>query len=117
MLGKLLEQVAEKILIIPTGERTDKSYHGVTYGDRMNMLTLATEEFGDRVEIDTACMDGYVDSTTISQAQYLRRVYGYDVPQVFGADVASHMIDWDSTGYVANELPKVFVSRPGYDIR
>lgn len=80
------------------------------------MLELATEEFGDRVEIDTVCMDGYIDSTTISQAKYLRREYGYDIPQVFGADVAPHMATWDTSGFVAHKLPKIFLTRPGYEI-
>lgn len=80
------------------------------------MLELATQEFGNLVEIDSACMDGYIDSTTMAQVKYLRREYGYDVPQVFGADVAPHMANWDKTGFVAHELPKIFLARPGYKI-
>lgn len=80
------------------------------------MLRLASEGFWDRVEIDTACMDGRVDSTTLAQAEYLRSKYGYDVPQVFGADVAPRMHEWDPSGLVARKLPKIFVTRPGYEI-
>jgi len=39
------------------------------------------------------------------------------VAQVFGSDVAPRMLDWDPTGYVAYKLPKVFVARPGHEIR
>ncbi|GAB0174472.1 MAG: nicotinate (nicotinamide) nucleotide adenylyltransferase [Candidatus Altimarinota bacterium] len=116
IVGRLLETVAEKILIIPTGERSDKGYHGISYHNRLEMLRLATEDFRGRVEVDTVCMDGYIDSTTLAQARYLRREYGYDVPQVFGADVAVHMREWDRTGFVAEKLPKIFVTRPGFEI-
>jgi nicotinic acid mononucleotide adenylyltransferase len=52
----------------------------------------------------------------MAQVKYLRRDYGYDVPQVFGADVAPHMASWDTTGFVAHVLPKIFLARPGYEI-
>ncbi len=116
VLGKLLDAIAERVIIIPTGPRIDKWYHGVSDRQRLDMLHIARADFWEKVEIDTVCMDGYIDSSTIAQAKYLRREYGYDIPQVFGADIAPHMRSWDPSGYIARDLPKIFLSRPGFPL-
>lgn len=45
IVATLLEDVAEKVLIIPTGKREDKLYDGTSDVDREHMLRLAVEEF------------------------------------------------------------------------
>ena len=117
IVGRLLDTMAERVIIIPTGKREDKWYHGVSEADRIEMLRLATQEYGERVEIDNILLDGRIESTTLAQAGYLRGKFWYDVAQVFGSDVAPRMLEWDPTGYVAYELPKVFVARPGHEIQ
>lgn len=117
IIGKLLDTITDKVIIIPTGKREDKGYHGVSDNDRLEMLRLAIEEYGDRVEIDSVLIEWRVESTTRAQAGYLREKFWYDVAQVFGSDVAPRMFDWDPTGYVAYELPKVFVTRPWHEIQ
>ncbi len=116
IISKLLEQTAEKVIIIPTGRRDDKSYMDVSDKDRESMIRLATEEFGNRVVIDTTFLYGNMPTTTLNQAKYLENRYNKEIPQVFGSDVAPKMRWWDETGYVANQLPKVFIARPGYAI-
>lgn len=85
------------MLIIPTGNRDDKTYHGVSDIDRLTMLRLATEDYGEQILIDDILIRGEIPSTTLAQAEYLKRKYKYDVAQVFGADVAPHMMKWDPT--------------------
>lgn len=116
IIGKLLDSLTEKVLIIPTGNRNDKTYHGVSDRDRLNMLRLATEEYGANILIDDILIRGEIPSTTLAQAEYLKKKYGYEVAQVFGADVAPNMIQWDPTWYVAKKLPKIFVSRPWHTL-
>lgn len=116
IIGKLLDTITDKVIIIPTGKRDDKWYHGVSDADRLEMLRRATEEYGDRVEIDSILLEWRIESTTRAQADYLREKFWYDVAQVFGSDVAPRMLEWDPTGYVAYDLPKVFVTRPWYEI-
>ncbi len=116
IVAELLGNLTDKVLIIPTGRRNDKRYPGVADVDRELMLRLATEDFGDAVEIDTEFLYGSGETTTRIQADYLRRKYGRDIPQVFGSDTVRDMFEWDPTGYVARELPKVFVSRSGYPL-
>ncbi len=64
--------------------------------------------------IDPVLLEDRIPSTTLAQAEYLRACYDREIPQVFGADVAPHMLSWDPSGYVAHALPKIFLSRPGY---
>jgi len=116
ILGTLLSQVAEKVILIPTGFRTDKQYDGVSGDDRIHMLRLATEEYRDRVEIDTHFLKTNTPTTTRRQAQYLFTKYKKEIPQVFGSDVAPHMRSWEPDGYVSHVLPKIFFLRPGYPI-
>lgn len=116
IVGRLLETVAERVIIIPTGKREDKWYHGVSDSDRIEMLGRATSEYAERVEIDSVLLEWRVESTTRAQAEYLREKFWHDIPQVFGSDVAPRMLAWDPTGYVAYQLPKVFVSRPWHEI-
>jgi nicotinic acid mononucleotide adenylyltransferase len=116
IVATLLHGVAEKVIIIPTGKREDKSYDWTNDVDRENMLKLAVEDFGSRVEIDTTFLYGDTNTTTLLQASYLRNKYGREIPQVFGSDVAKNMMRWDKSGFVARELPKIFVRRPGFEI-
>lgn len=116
VVGTLLGSVAEKVLIIPTGKREDKDYGDISDDHRLRLLELATEDFGDRIEIDPILLSGQIDSTTLAQARYLREKYGYDIPQVFGSDVAPNMKKWDQSGYVARALPKIFLIRPGFPL-
>lgn len=116
IVATLLEKVAKKVIIIPTGKRDDKHYSSVSDTFRENMIRLATEDFGDRVIIDTTFLYGDILTTSLNQAQYLQDKYRKEIPHVFGSDVAPQMMSWDPTGYVAHELPKVFISRPGYPI-
>jgi len=73
IIGKLLDTLTEKVLIIPTGTRDDKIYHGVSDADRINMLRLATQEYGEHTLIDDILIRGEIDSTTLAQAEYLRK--------------------------------------------
>ena len=75
VLGTLLKTVSTRVLLIPTGIRSDKDYENVTPRERLTLLEYATEAYGDTV--------GYHDTTTLAQARYLREKYGRDIPQVF----------------------------------
>lgn len=66
--------------------------------------------------IDTTFLYGTMPTTTLNQAKHLEEKFGREIPQVFGSDVATRMMGWDPTGYVAHRLPKVFIARPGYAI-
>ena len=59
--------------------------------DRESMIRLATEEFGNRVVIDTTFLYGNMPTTTLNQAKYLENRYNKEIPQVFGSDVAPKM--------------------------
>lgn len=114
IIAQLLEHLADSVLIVPTGKRYDKAYSGVTETDRERMVRLAVEDFGDAVTIDTMFLHGSGETTTLGQAKYLREKYGREIPQVFGSDTIPNMREWDPTGFVATQLPKVFIRRPGF---
>jgi nicotinic acid mononucleotide adenylyltransferase len=116
IIRTLLENTAERVIIIPTGKRDDKEYSLVSDSAREDMIRLATEEFSRQVIVDTTFLYGDILTTTLNQARYLEEKYQKEIPQVFGSDVASRMMNWDITGYVAHKLPKVFISRPWYPI-
>lgn len=83
VLGTLLKTVSKRVLLIPTGIRSDKDYENVTPRERLTLLEYATEAYGDTVEIDPRYILGHHDTTTLAQARYLREKYGRDIPQVF----------------------------------
>ena len=108
----LLEKVANQVVIIPTGEREDKNYGVMSSKNREELVRQAFGDFGDKVMIDTHFLYSSTPSTTRNQAEYLREKYAHEVPQVFGSDVIPHMNSWDPEGYVARQLPKIFIARP-----
>ncbi len=83
IIATLLANVAEKVIIIPTGKREDKDYSSVSNEVREDMIRLATEDFGKNIIIDTTFLYGDMATTTINQARYLEEKYKKEIPQVF----------------------------------
>lgn len=57
IIGRLLDTMTEKVVIIPTGKREDKGYHGISDIHRMEMLMRATAAYGERVVIDPVLLE------------------------------------------------------------
>ncbi len=115
IIDGLLEKIAEKVLIIPSGPRIDKTY-AYSREVRKRFLEIFASEFEDgRVELDTTWLDGEWETTTLGMDDVLTTRYGYSIPQVFGADVSGSMKNWDydntNRDRLIRLLPKIFVAR------
>lgn len=105
-------QNPEKIIIIPSGKRNDKSYN-VSDEDRKAMCDIFVEEIGDaRVVVDYYFLDTFTDEMiTRDVDMYAREKYGQDIIHVFGTDTIASMSDWDIEKYAATKIRKLFVPR------
>ena len=105
----------KKIIIIPSSERDDKKYH-VSDTHRLQMLDIFREEVADdRVVIDDYFIKNWKgEMITRDVDQYARKVYGEDIVHVFGTDTIASMPDWDSEGYAAKKIKKIFIPRQGF---
>jgi nicotinic acid mononucleotide adenylyltransferase len=105
----------EKIIIIPSGKRNDKSYH-VNDEHRLAMLEIFASEIGDaRVNIDDYFIQNWEGEMITRDVDiYAREKYGEDIVHVFGTDTIASMLEWDEEGYTANVVKKLFVPRFSY---
>ncbi len=102
----------EKIIILPSGKRNDKSYH-VSDEHRLVMLEIFTAEISDpRVIIDNYFVTKWIGEMITKDVDiYAREKYGNDIIHIFWSDVIRSMPDWDEDGYAAKVLKKIFVPR------
>lgn len=102
----------EKIILIPSGKRNDKIYHTDDV-HRTAMLEIFLHEIDDdRVVIDEYFMrDWQWEMTTKDIDTYAREKYAEDIIHVFGTDTIEGMPTWDSEGYAARVIRKLFVPR------
>jgi len=102
----------EKIIIIPSGKRNDKSYH-VSDEHRLAMLQIFASEIGDeRVVIDDFFIKNWEGEMITRDVDiYAREKYGDGIVHVFGTDTIEFMPEWDEEGYAARGVKKLFVPR------
>ena len=102
----------EKIIIIPSGKRNDKSYN-VSDEHRKKMCDIFISEIGDpRVIVDYYFLDTFTDEMITQDVDiYAREKYGEDIIHVFGTDTIASMPDWDEEQYAAKVIRKLFVPR------
>jgi epoxyqueuosine reductase len=102
----------EKIVLIPSSKRNDKSYH-VNDEHRLAMLQIFVSEIGDeRVIIDDYFIKNWEgEMITRDIDMYARKKYSEDIVHVFGTDTIFSMPEWDEEGYAAKVIKKLFVPR------
>ena len=101
-----------KIIIIPSGKRDDKSYT-VSDEHRLEMLDIFVWDIADaRVIVDDYFLTKW-DAEMISKDVdlYAREQYGEDICHIFGTDTIESMPSWDSEQYAARIIQKLFVPR------
>ena len=86
----------EKIILVPSGKRDDKSYH-VSDEQRLAMLEMFCREIGDeRVLIDDYFLKNWGGEMITKDVDiYAREKYGEDIVHVFGTDTIGSMSEWD----------------------
>lgn len=106
----------EKIIIMPSGERDDKKYRA-TDDHRLAMLSLFLKDIRDaRVTVDDFFVKNWTgEMITRDVDAYAREKYGENIVHIFGTDTIKHMKNWDSDGYAAKKIQKLFFPRPGDD--
>jgi nicotinic acid mononucleotide adenylyltransferase len=117
----------EKIILIPSGKRDDKSYH-VSDEHRLAMLEIFVTEIEkvegiektektEKTEKGRVVIDDYFirdwtgEMITRDVDIYARERYGEDIVHVFGTDTIESMGEWDAEGYAARVIHKLFVPR------
>lgn len=107
-----------KIIIVPSGPRYDKTYK-VSDEHRQNILRIFADALKDRMAHVELCEDfmlGLIpETTTLGMDEFFRERLGRSPRQVFGMDVIPQMPVWDPSGRVEQEIPKIFVSREGFE--
>lgn len=108
----------DKIILIPSGKRNDKSYH-VSDEHRLAMLEIFCSEIGDeRVIIDDYFLRNWEGEMITRDVDiYAREKYGDDIIHVFGTDTIESMREWDEEGYAAKKIRKLFVPRGVYSVQ
>ncbi|MBC7498104.1 epoxyqueuosine reductase QueH [Candidatus Gracilibacteria bacterium] len=107
----------EKIIIIPSGQRDDKSYT-VSDEQRLAMLDIFVGEIADiRIIIDDFFLTKWEGNMITRDVDlYARGKYGEDICHIFGTDTIESMSEWDSEQYAAKTVYKLFVPRSvGHD--
>ncbi len=102
----------EKIIIIPSGKRDDKTYFA-TDSHRRAMIDIFVEEIQNaRVEVDYYFLDTFRDEMITRDVDvYARSQYGDDIVHVFWTDTITSMPEWDEEQYAAKQIRKLFVPR------
>ena len=102
----------EKILLIPSSKRNDKSYH-VSDEHRLAMLQIFVSEIGDeRVIIDDYFIKNWEGEMITQDVDiYAREKYSEDIVHVFGTDTIFSMPEWDSEHYALKKIQKLFIPR------
>jgi epoxyqueuosine reductase len=105
----------EKIIIIPSSARNDKSY-AVSDEHRLTMLEIFAWEIDDaRVVIDDYFVRNWQwEMITKDVDIYVHEKYGTDIIHVFGTDTVESMSDWDSEWYAAQKISKLFAPRASF---
>jgi predicted adenine nucleotide alpha hydrolase (AANH) superfamily ATPase/nicotinic acid mononucleotide adenylyltransferase len=108
----LAKKQGVKIIIIPSSERDDKKYN-VSDAARLEMLDIFVREIGDdRVFVDDYFIRNWKgEMITRDVDEYAKRKYGEDIVHIFWTDTIESMPDWDSEGYAAKKVKKMFVPR------
>jgi nicotinic acid mononucleotide adenylyltransferase len=97
--------------VIPSGKRNDKTYH-ISDDHRIELCRIFVREIGDpRVILDEEFFSWDREMITRDVDIYAREKYGEDIVHVFGTDTIESMSDWDSDGYAAKKIKKLFIPR------
>jgi epoxyqueuosine reductase len=102
----------EKIVIMPSSARDDKNY-AVSDEHRLAMLDIFMWEINDsRVRLDDHFIKNWEwEMITRDVDLYAREKYGEVIMHIFGTDTIESMPLWDSEGYAAKVVRKIFVPR------
>lgn len=113
---RVLSRMADRVVIVPSGPRDDKSYK-VCEAHRLRVLEIFASRFaGTNVELDTDFLSGALgETTTLAMDVHYSRKFGVRPYQAFGSDTVPAMADWDPSLEVLLRLPKILFVRHGYD--
>lgn len=107
-----------KIILVPSGPRYDKVYK-VSDEHRHNIIRIFADTLKDTMTHVELCEDfmlGLIpETTTLGMDAFFQERLGQSPRQVFGMDVIPYMSTWDPSGRVERKIPKIFVSREGFD--
>jgi nicotinic acid mononucleotide adenylyltransferase len=115
VIDGVLQRITQKVLIVPSGDRSDKQYAYDTPTRKWFFQAFSREFEGLQVEVDTTFIDNHLPTTTLGIDDFYKQKYGYSLPQVFGADVVNSMRWWDPTPSwqerLLRVLPKILIAR------
>ncbi len=101
----------EKIIVIPSGLRNDKSYH-ISDDHRKKLCEIFLWEISDeRVILDLEFFSWKKEMITRDVDIYVREKYGEDGIHIFWTDVITYMESWDDEGYASWKIQKIFILR------
>ncbi|MDD4151427.1 MAG: hypothetical protein PHR68_02325 [Candidatus Gracilibacteria bacterium] len=109
--------IREEIIITPSGPRDDKVYK-VKDEFREKIMNIFISCFsGYKVSLEDAFMNGSMGETTSKKMDdFFINKLGYSPIQIYGVDAARNMSNRDETGYIPFSLPKIIVTREGYNL-
>ena len=112
-----LSKIAERVVIVPSGPRSDKAYK-VCEKSRLRVLEIFASRFvGANVELDTDFLSGELgETTTLGMDEHYSVKFGVRPYQAFGSDTVPNMAVWDPSLEVLERLPKVLFVRHGYEV-
>ena len=108
----------KRLVIVPSGSNRFKSFRAA--GEyRLRLADIFVEsirkEFPNAELCDDFLLGRVPETTALSIDGLFRERFGSSPTQVFGLDTVPNMSSWDPSGRVERELPKVFVTRSGYE--
>lgn len=109
----LAQNLADRIILIPSGRRRDKISYPVTDEQRIAMMRLFIEDIGDsRVSLDDSFLSKEpIFGSTVALHDYYIKHHWITPVQVFWSDTVAHMPGWFEPERVAQEVPKIIIRR------
>ena len=107
----------ERIIIVPSWPRYDKKYK-TDDAHRVKIIQIFIEELQKTVKTVELCEDFMLgkisETTTLGMDIFFKEHLWYSPSQVYGTDVIPDMPEWDPSGKVEREIPKIFIERAGF---
>ncbi len=108
----------DKIVVIPTYQSPLKTQvEGPTPEQRLEMVKLALQGFGNQFEVDDQEIKRGGTSYTIDTVkQYRKKIEADDLYLILGADHLELLSSWKDFKTLLKEVNIVFTTRPGFEI-
>lgn len=119
VISQLLDtKIVDTIILVPDGERDDKSY-GISQMHRKKLITLFYTSLVKKWYDVKLCMHFFNKkwfTLTYDVNSYFEQSFGENVYHIFWTDVASWMPLWTGNpeNFIEKKLKKIFIPRKGY---